>query len=50
MRGRECLEYRRGPVPALLTPCVLVINVTMFETIRSDGESGGRPTAVVRAD
>ncbi|MGE4424329.1 MAG: hypothetical protein AB7D39_18665 [Pseudodesulfovibrio sp.] len=50
MSGRERLEYRRELVSALLTLSVLVIDVTMFETIRSDGESGGQPTAVVVAD
>jgi hypothetical protein len=50
MSGPERLEYRREPVPVLLTPSALVIGAAMFETIRSDGESGGRPTAVVVAD
>lgn len=49
MSGPERLEYRWEPALALLTPSALVIGATMFETKRSDGESGGQPITVVGA-
>ena len=50
MRGRECFEYWRELVLVLLMLFVLVIDMTMFETMRSDGENGDRTITVVRAD
>jgi hypothetical protein len=49
MRGRECFEYWRELVLVLLMLFVLVIDMTMFENMRSDGESGGRTITVVGA-
>ncbi|XXJ18640.1 hypothetical protein ACR42D_03625 [Desulfovibrio caledoniensis] len=47
MRGRERFEYWRELVLVLLMLGVLVVDMTMFETMRSDGESGDRTITVV---
>jgi len=50
MPGRERFGYRRELVPKPRMLSGPIIDMTQFETMRSDGENGDRTIAVVRAD
>lgn len=50
MRGRGRFEYWRELVLVLLMLTVLVLGLTLFDSLRPQGEEGGEDTAVMTAE